>query len=186
MPKSLTKTTLGLIALALVVFSGSALAISGLPNERPVSAQEAASLRLEGARLKACETRERVINNILDRVANRGERRLNVYSAIFERVQGFYTKKDLSLSNYDQLVADVNAKKAAAQTAVDEIGDKQVDFACDGSDPKGAVAGFREDLKAEIKALHAYQQSLKDLIVAVKTSIADTAQSNSNSSEGEQ
>lgn len=186
MQRFITRTVLGSSALVLVLFTGSAVAVSSLSNERAAQAQEAAQARLEGAKLRACENREKVVNNILDRIANRGERRLSVYSAIADRVQDFYVKKNLSLSNYEELVADVNAKKAVAQTTVDEIKADEVDFACDGSDPKGAAAGFKEDLKAEIKALHAYQQSIKDLIVAVKTAISDSNQNNSDGSEGEQ
>ncbi|HEY5550063.1 MAG TPA: hypothetical protein VIK37_02600 [Candidatus Saccharimonadales bacterium] len=185
MRKFVTKTLLSSFALVLV-FSGSAIAINSLSNDKAVQAQEAAKLRLEGAKLKACENRERAVNSILDRIANRGERRLNVYSAIFQKVQDFYVKKGISLSNYDALVAEVNAKKEAAQAAVDAIKAEQVDFTCDGTDPKGVAAGFKEDLKAEIKALHDYQQSIKNLIVAVKTAIADSNQNNSASGEGEQ
>ncbi|MBI2007938.1 hypothetical protein HYU82_02850 [Candidatus Saccharibacteria bacterium] len=182
-----TKSVLSLVLLTLIALSGSALAIGGLSNDRAVEAQEAAKIRLEGAKLKACENREKAINNILDRLAKRGERRLNVYSTIADRVQAFYEKKGLSLSNYDALLADVNDKKVAAQAAVDEIkAADDVDFACDGTDPKGAVAGFKEDLKAEINALHAYQQSIKDLIVAIKTSISSLNQTNGGSGEGEE
>ncbi|MEX0881654.1 MAG: hypothetical protein WEC17_00070 [Candidatus Saccharimonadales bacterium] len=181
-----TKSALSLVLLALIAFSGSALAIGGLSNDRAVEAQEAAKIRLEGAKLKACENRERIINNILDRLAKRGERRLNVYSAITDRVQVFYEKKGLNVSNYDELLADISAKKAVAQAAVDEIRADEVDFACDGTDPKGAAAGFKEDLKAEIKALHVYQQSIKDLIVAIKTSISSLNQTNDGGGEGEE
>lgn len=165
------------------MFSASALART-TPNESTVKAQEAVKTRLEGSKLKACENREIVINKILDRIAARGEKRLNVYTVISERVQEFYTKKDLSVSNYDELVAEVNSKKAAAETAIETTKNKQIEFNCDGSDPKGYASGFKADLKAEIQALHAYQQSIKDMIVAVKTAIADSNQNNSDNSDG--
>lgn len=186
MRKFMTKTMLGSSVMVMVLFTGSAVAIGGLTSERAAQAQEATQTRLEGIKLRACENRERVINNMLDRITKRGERRLNVYNAIAERVQEFYTKKGLSLSNYDDLVTDVDAKKAAAQTLVDQIKAKEVNFTCDGSDPKGTAASIKEDLRAEIKALHDYQQSIKDLIVAVKTAISDSNQNNSDGSEGEQ
>lgn len=185
MRRFITKTALSGSALVMVLFTGSAVAIGSLSNERTARAQEAAQTRLEGIKLRTCENRERVINNMLDRIAKRGERRLNVYNAIAERVQEFYTKKGLSLSNYAELVADVDAKKAAARTLVDQIKAEEVDFTCDGLDPRGAAASFKEDLKAEIKALHDYQQSIKDLIVAVKTAISESNQNNSDGSEGE-
>src|SRR3989344_3582309 len=158
-PKNLklvvSKTVLAGIALLVLAFSGSVLAhgdetentsdkkknyeSSSTDKKQLESSRENAKLRLEGDKLKACENREKAINNILDRIAKRGERRLNVYNSIFERVQAFYEKKNLSVSNYDELVADVKAKKAAAEEAVKAAGAKEVDFKCDGSDPKGVA-----------------------------------------------
>jgi len=186
-PKSLrtmiTRSILVVVALLLVVFSGSVLAYSSnddnTSDKKFDKSRETAKLRLEGTKLKACENREKAINNILDRIAKRGERRLDVYSAIFNRVQEFYEKKGLSVSNYDTLVADVNAKKAAAQAALAQIDANTVDFKCDGSDPKGAAASFKDDLKVQIKALQAYKQSIKNLIMAIKTSLSESSQSNS-------
>ena len=195
-PKSLLiitrKSTLLVLAVLLVASGGSALA-HGDENEDSTStkkknfesSRESAKLRLEGDKLKACEKREQAINNILDRIAKRGERRLGVYNSIFERVQEFYEKKGLSISSYDELVADVNSKKAAAQAAVDAAAAKEVEFNCDGSDPKGAAAGFKEDLKAQIKALHDYRKSIRNLIVAIKTSLSESVQTNSGGA-GEQ
>ena len=183
MRKLITKTAVTSSVLVLVATTAPAVVINTMASDRAAGAQEAVKTRLEGAKLKACETRERIINDILERIAKRGERRLSVYTAIFERLQDFYTNKGLNLANYDELVADVEAKKAAAQAALDETKANEVDFKCDGSDPKGAAASFKEDLKAEIKALHDYQQSIKNLIVAVKTSLSDAA--NNASGEGE-
>lgn len=168
-----------------VVFSGSALAVTDNANDRAIKARETAKARLEGAKLRACENRERVINNILDRLAKRGERRLGVYSKIYERILDFYDKHELPVPNYDGLVADTNAKKTAAESAVAKIKSGEVDFSCDGSDPKGVAAGFKAGLKAEIQALQAYHQSIKELIKSIKTAVADTA-NNPTSSEGEQ
>lgn len=181
MRRFVTKTVLSSFVLALVAFSGSAIALGSMSNDRAVQAQEAAKMRLEGAKLKACESRERIVNDILDRIARRGEKRLDVYNKISERVQDFYVRKGLSVSNYEELVAEVNAKKDAAQAVIDEIKANEIKFACDGTDPKGVASSFKEDLKAEIKALHDYQQSIKNLMVAVKTAISDLNQNNSDS-----
>ena len=195
-PKTLSHTVskilLICLALLLVVFSGSVLAHANENDESTTkkksveTSRESAKLRLEGTKLKACENREKVINSILDRIAKRGERRLSVYSSIFNRVQEFYEKKNLSISNYDALVADVNAKKTAAQAAIDKAASDQVDFQCDGDDPKGVAAGFKSDLKAQINTLHDYRKSIRNLIVAIKTSLSEAAQSNSAGGVGEQ
>jgi hypothetical protein len=186
MQRKAVKTIL-LTAAVAIMFSGSALALDILPNEnRDGPAKQNPKAHLEDAKFKACQNRERAINNILDRVAGRGQKRLDVYDKIAARVQDFYMRKNLSASNYDELVLSMNDKREAAQSAVDGISSKDLDFTCDGINPKGAAASFKDDLKAEIRALHEYQQSIKNLIVAIKTSISQSSQNGDNEEETHQ
>lgn len=177
MRRILRKTTIVSPILGLVLLSAPVLAISAKVNNHAVAAQTTASTKLQDAQLKSCQTREKAINSIMNRIADRGQKRLNVYSTIATRVEDFYTKKGKTVSNYDSLVADVNAKKTAAQAAVDKIKADKVAFKCDGSDPKGVASSFKADLKLEISALHDYQQSIKNLIVAVKSAQATNSTS---------
>lgn len=144
--------------------------------------KEAAQTRLADAKLKACQNRERVINNIMARIADRGSKQLGVFDKITERTEAFYTSKGKALSNYDALVADVNAKRATAQSAVDALKASSVTFKCDGTNPKGAVQSFKDNLKTEIKALKDYKVAIKNLIVGVKSVQGTT--SSSQSSQG--
>lgn len=141
--------------------------------------REAAQTRLADAKLKICQNREKAINNIMARFANRGSQQLNTFSEIAQRTETFYATKGKTLSNYDALVADVNAKKTVAQTAVDAVRSNSVSFKCDGTDPKGAAANFKNSLKSEITALKAYKTAVKNLIVGVK-SVQGTATSTDN------
>ena len=134
-------------------------------------------------RQKACQVHERVINATMQRIAARGARHMAVFDRIAERVQNFAETKGKKPSNYDALVADVNAKKTAAQAALDEVKSDSVSFKCDGTDPKGAAEGFKSDLKAEIAALKDYKTAVKNLIVGVKSANASTAQDTSEGSE---
>lgn len=143
----------------------------------------AAQTRLADAKLKACQKREKAITNIMTRLGDRGQKQVDLFSKIAERTEAFYTKKGKTLTNYDALVADVSAKKAAAQTSVDTIKSTSVEFKCDGTDPKGVVASFKDSLKTEVATLKAYKTSVKNLIVGVKsvqgtTSSADNGGAN--------
>jgi hypothetical protein len=145
--------------------------------------RRAAQTRLADAKLKACQNREKAITNIMTRLGDRGQKQVDLFSKIADRTEAFYVKKGKTLTNYDALVADVSAKKTAAQTAVDTIKSTSVEFKCDGSDPKGVVASFKNSLKTEIAALKAYKTSVKNLIVGVKsvqgtTSSADNGGTN--------
>lgn len=152
--------------------------------EQPTDPDPQGSTRLAEAKLRACQNREKAINNIMSRIANRGQKQLDLFTTIATRVESFYADKGKTLNNYDALVADVNAKKAAAQTEVDAVKASSVTFECDGTDPKGAVASFKDNLKAEISALKDYRTAVKNLIVGVK-SVQGTTSSSENSQGGQ-
>lgn len=126
--------------------------------------------RLEGRRLKACQNREKAVTNIMSRIGDRGQRQVDLFTKIAERTQKFYVDKGLSASNYDTLVADVAAKKAAAQAAVDSTKSTVVEFKCDGENPKGVADSFKQSKNDQNDALKAYKTSVKNLIVGVKSS----------------
>ena len=141
--------------------------------------------RLSTARLKICQNRQKVIDNIMTRVAERGQRRLDLFTTIAMRVEKFYTNKGKTLSNYDALVAEVNAKQASAQTAVAAVKSASTGFSCDGTDPVGSITSFKTSLNSEITALKAYRTAIRNLIVGVK-SVVGTSDSDQTNREGNQ
>lgn len=147
--------------------------------------KEAAQTRLADTKLKACQNREKAITNIMARMADRGQKQVDLFGKISDRTQAFYTDKGKTLGNYDALVADVAAKRADAQTAVDATKATSVEFKCDRTDPKGVAARFKEQLKAQNTALKAYKTAVKDLIVGVKSVQGATA-STKNGTGGDQ
>lgn len=140
--------------------------------------------KLVDVKLRVCENRQKAITNIMSRIADRGQRQLTLFGTIAGRVEAFYTTKGKTLSNYDALVADVNAKQAAAQTTVDTVKSDSTGFDCTGTDPKGFVSTFKDSLKSEISALKVYRTSVKNLTVGVK-SVQATTTAASNSDNGD-
>lgn len=147
-------------------------------SERATEQREKAKERLESAKLRACQQREKAITNIMARMSDRGQKQVDLFTKISERVQQFHEDKNLSAANYDALVSEAEAKKASAQAAVDELKGSTVEFKCDGEDPKGVAETFKGKLKAQNEALQAYRLSVKNLIVAV-------AQANETASQEE-
>lgn len=139
-------------------------------QQKVTEQRETAKMRLDSAKLRACQNREKTITNIMSRMGDRGQRQVDLFAKIADRTQQFYTDKGLSVSNYDELVADVAAKKAAAQTAVDALKSATVEFKCDGDNPKAVADSFKQALKDQNEALKAYKTSVKNLIVGVKSS----------------
>lgn len=131
--------------------------------------KETTLTRLAGSKLKTCHNHQKAITNIATRIADRGQKQVELFSTIADRTESFYTSKGKTLANYNALVADVVAKKAAAQSVVDAVTSGSVTFDCSSDNPKGAVSSFKNGLKAEIDALKAYKTSVKNLIVGVKS-----------------
>jgi hypothetical protein len=127
----------------------------------------AAKTRLEEAKLRACQNRERAIQNIMARISDRGQKHLDLFTKIADRVKAFHEDKGLNAENYDALVAEIDAKKAEAQAAVDVLKSSDLTFDCESEDPKGTVTAFKDMTKDMIDALQAYRTAVKDLIVAV-------------------
>lgn len=193
-------------AIAFVVVSGST--VLALPPQANVHAQAAdttttstdgssaanshkptttgqanGQAHLAAAQLKSCQNRQKAITNIMARISDRGQKQLTLFGTIATRVETFYTDKGKTLNNYDTLVADVNAKQAAAQTTVGTIKSDSTGFSCDGTDPKGFVSTFKDSLKSEISALQDYRTSVKNLTVGVK-SVQGTTTSTDNKTTG--
>ena len=131
--------------------------------------REAGLARLEDAKLKACQNREKAIQNIMTRHSARGTKQLEVFTKISDRTQAFYTEKGKTLSNYNALVVDAAAKKSAAEAAVETVKNGSTQFKCDGENPKAVVSSFRENLKSMNSALKEYKTAVKNLIVGVKS-----------------
>lgn len=131
--------------------------------------RETARTRLQDAKLKACQNREEAINTIMLRMADRGQKHFDLVTSIAERTKEFYVEKGKTLANYDELVANVEAKKAVAESAVANVMARSGGFTCDGDDPRGLVQAFKDVRQIRIDAMGEYRTAVKDLIVGVKS-----------------
>lgn len=125
--------------------------------------------KLQEARQKACENRRESFKTRMEGIAERSKKRLEVFDKIAERVEAFVKNKNLDVPNYDQLLADVQAKREALHDAHTVAKERADDFDCDKEEGKTNVLSFKEALSGEIDAFKAYKEALKTLIKAVKT-----------------
>lgn len=123
--------------------------------------------KLDAARLQKCENRTTSVNTILSNNAARAKNVLARFEAIAAKVEAYVKNNNLTVPNYDALVADVNAKDAAAAAAIGAV--SGTTFSCD-TQSANAVGQFQTGvIKDELNALKAYRTSIKNLIAAVKT-----------------
>lgn len=141
-----------------------------------VETETGAETHLNGSKLTFCENHKDAISAIMSRIADRGQKQTDLFTTIATRVETFYTQSGKTVNNYNTLVADVNAKHTAAQTAVNTIKADSTTFTCTSTNPQGMVSTFKNALKTEIAALQAYRMSVRNLTVAVK-SVVETSSS---------
>ena len=175
----------GLVALSLALTP--ILPVSA-ESDRSVQAREVAQTKREekqqavqekkellGAKLsenrkRVCEKRLTTIKKIMGNAQERATRQLEVFTKIADRTKAFYVEKQYTVDNYDDLVTAVDEKKQAATVAVTMSNETIDQFTCDGNDPLAIKDLFKAQVQDQNAALKAYKTSIKDLIVAVKSS----------------
>ncbi len=146
--------------------SGGATAGSG--SENSVVA------RLTDRKLAICQNREQVMNNIMARIGDRGQKQINVINSIQEKVQNFYTDKEITVENYDALMATVTTKKQVATTAMNNVRLMKGTFSCSGENPKGVAVQFKSQAATQSAAMKEYRDAVHALAVSIKTALGDS------------
>jgi len=134
--------------------------------------------KLSGDGLKSCQNREKTINNIMARVQDRAQKQSTLMARITERVQAFYSEKNMTLSNYDELVANIESKKMVAEQAMNNVRVMNGSFSCGNDDPKSVSTQFKSNAKIQNGALAEYKNAIKDLLVAVKSAYNSSMEEN--------
>lgn len=166
------------ILVSLFVLTVSSVMAVGKPSD--VGAQTAtgqarqqAQTRLSEAKLRTCQAREDSIKRRASRLTQLATNMESKFEKHAQRVEDYYTSKVVpsgkTVANYDSLVANIAAKKAAVQAALSTAQNDAANFSCTGDDPKGQLTQFRKDMQAVKKALKDYRTSIKNLIVAVRS-----------------
>ncbi len=180
---------IGFSALAGVLLIASTTLAVTLPNQAN-SQKASAQTRLQDAKLKACQARENGIKNRSAQLARLAKNMEDKFDAIAKRVQDYYTGTVIpsgkTVANYDTLVSDIQTKKTAVQTALTKAQADFSGFSCTSSDPKGAMAQFKDDMQAVKQALKDYRTSIKNLIVAVHSVTGTENKNTGNQNETQQ
>lgn len=120
------------------------------------------------ARKKSCEARLSALVKQQENYSAAAERHLGVYDDIYDKVEAFQAKKNLTVANLDALKAAVETKRDTAVDAV-EILKALPTFSCDNDDPAEALAAVKLAVSNSRGALKDYRTAIKDLVVALRT-----------------
>jgi len=170
------------VLASALLFSATAFAVT-LPDQannpsqqgsnsgQANSQRELTQTRLQDAKLRACQAREKGIKNRSTGLADLAKNMQDKFDVITRRVQDYYTNTVVpsgkTVTNYDALVSDISTKKTAVQAALVKAQNDVNGFACTSDNPKDTMMKFKDDMQAVKQALKDYRTSIKNLIVAV-------------------
>ncbi len=160
----------------------------GKVASRGAEVKEAVGVRLQNAKLKSCQARENAIKQRSTSLTGTVNNMLSKFDAIAQRVEDYYTAKVVpagkTVANYNSLVSDIQAKKAAVGSALSTAQSVSTNFSCTEADPKGQLTQFRQDMQQVMSALKNYRTSIKNLIVAVHSVVGETNSDQNQASSG--
>lgn len=118
-------------------------------------------------RQQTCQTKQAQINGKITRLSTHAQQYLDNFNKIFSAVQAYQASQQLSVANYDSLVAAATAKQTAATTAVSNLKNVSVNIDCSATDPANSIATIETAAGDAKTALQAYRSSLRSLIEAL-------------------
>lgn len=128
--------------------------------------------RAPTGQMTACQAKESALKKRMEQLTQLATTMQEKFSTISMRVEQYYSAKVLpggkTVNNYSELVADIQAKKAAVHSAVTTAQTDTTNFTCN-TGPKEQLTQFRYDMQAVKTALKNYRTSIKNLIVAVRS-----------------
>jgi hypothetical protein len=124
------------------------------------------------AKLRVCQNREAAMKQRFERLNSMADKMLSSFDAKATRVKDYYTDKVIptgkTVPDYDALVADIDTKKAAVETALTNAKASSDAFSCDAADPKTLLQDYRKSMQEVKSALKDYRTAIKNLIVAIR------------------
>lgn len=162
----LTKT-LYLLPVFIALFAlSSSSSFAGRPSGVPKNTNGMA---------RSCEAKAASVERRMSQLVDLSENQKRVFDAIAERVKTFYNDKvvpqGITVANYNELLTDIDAKKALVDDALAKAQTDADNFSCDNV--KTSFTQFRQNMQAVKTSLKNYRTSIRNLIVAVHTALPD-------------
>jgi len=74
-----------------------------------------------------------------------------------------------NVNNYNDLVSEIQVKRAAVQTSLDEAASFADEFSCTTNDPKAVYQDFRLAMQKTKTGLLTYRKAIKNLLTAMRS-----------------
>lgn len=118
-------------------------------------------------RQKACQNIQKAVNNKLSAFNNHAGSYLTRLDSAYTKLKDYQSTKNVTVSNWDDLLAAANDKQAAATASVDALKALGTSVDCTSSDPAGMLASVKSGAASTRDSLKSYRTALKNIIVAL-------------------
>jgi hypothetical protein len=135
----------------------------------------------QAQRQMSCEARKTNLTKRMDNAVRQAQNHKAVFDKTYQRVKDFHDNKQLSVDNYDTLVANVDVAQADAAASISALQSLDVSVDCTSQTVADSVSTFQQAVKSTRDSLKAYRATIVELIKALKG--ASTATDNSSNSD---
>lgn len=131
---------------------------------------------LQNLQLVICESRQSVLNGIMDRMTTRMTDQLNFFNGISDNLETYYSLNRLTVNNYSQIEAQLNKDLSSSSSELSAMASSNY-LDCVGTNALGLVTTFKTDSQNEIKDLQTYKTDLLNLTVMMKAATPTKSES---------
>lgn len=124
--------------------------------------------KLDDAKKKICQEKTEDIKSNMGKISQTGQKNGDFLNSVVEKIKNFVSKNNLTVENYDTLLADIASAKASLEASKQVLDTYKTQFDC-SSDPKSTASDFKTALQSMKDAEKTYKQSVKSLLEATKT-----------------
>lgn len=135
-------------------------------------------VKSEAKRQEVCERRVAKLQSAMTRLEARSTKLLGVIDSFYTKVTGFYSSGQLTVSNYDELLDNVDTARATATDEVAVLGALNEDIDCTDPEVTIDVATFKESAVSTKEVLKAYRKTLVELISSMRAQSAEDNNAN--------
>lgn len=139
-----------------------------LINQIKEQNKERKEQKLDDAKKKICEEKSGTIKTNMTNIKDVGQKREEWLTSVVDKINTFISTNNLTVENYDALVAYINTAKATFEANLQVLDTYKSQFDCSG-DPKSTASDFKTALQSMKDAGKAYKDSVKALLDATKT-----------------
>lgn len=134
---------------------------------------------------EVCERRQAKLAAKMPRLSTGANSVKKAIDKVYERVQGFYESGQLTVVNYDELKAAVDAAKADSEASLGAVTDYTFELDCDNPNVGEQLDGYRLAINEARDSLKIYRDKLVDLISAMRSEAASNAENSTRNNKPE-